>query len=367
MPLKRQLGTEARDDEAEPVRDAAAEEERGLPSDHQRAPDETVAVVEEAGADSPAPEGRRRWAFLRRWTRRAPEPTVVGDSVAEKDSETTEPATDAANPDADPAPRTPVGKAGRAPKTVAAPVAETSAAAAPVEVDAADVPPVDETPTGAESLDAAPEAAFVATGDVADPESDAAPSEPQDDANETEDASPALVAHRPAGTRLQIAMVAAAALFVAGAAFAGAMVQPYLADRAAVDTKVDVARTAAEAITTLWSYTPDDMDTLADRASGFLGGDFATEYRRYIDAIVETNKQAQVTNKTQVMGTAVESLNPTGATAIVYTNSVSTSPVSKNIPSLRYLSYRLTLEREDAKWLITGMNAVTQLDLTPQL
>ena len=36
---------------------------------------------------------------------------------------------------------------------------------------------------------------------------------------------------------------------------------------------------------------------------------------------------------------------PTEATAIVYTNSVATSPVTKNIPSLRYLSYRLTMQR----------------------
>ncbi len=176
-----------------------------------------------------------------------------------------------------------------------------------------------------------------------------------------------LVPHRPAGRRLTIAAVAAGVLFVAAAAFAGASVQPYLADRAAVDTKLNVARTAANAITTLWTYTPDNMEALPDRASRYLGGDFANEYRKYIDAIVAPNKQAQVTNVTQVMGAAVETLTPSEATAIVYTNSVATSPVTKNIPSLRYLSYRLTMERRDAKWLIIRMSTVTSLDLTPQL
>ena len=150
-----------------------------------------------------------------------------------------------------------------------------------------------------------------------------------------------LVPHRPAGTRLKIAAVAAATLFVGAAAFAAATLQPYLADRALVDTKLDVARTAANAITTLWTYTPDNMDSLPARSAGYLGGDFANEYRKYIDAIVAPNKQAQVTNTTQVMGAAVETLTPSEATAIVYTNSVATSPVTKNIPSLRYLSYRL--------------------------
>ena len=195
--------------------------------------------------------------------------------------------------------------------------------------------------------------------DAAEPEESEAEHAPAEDV--------VLVPYRPAGKRLTVAAVAAGVVFVGAAAFAGAAVQPYLADRALVGTKLKIARTAADAITTLWSYTPDNMDNLPDRSAGFLGGDFANEYRKYIDAIVATNKQAQVTNTTQVMGTAVESVSATEATALVYTNSVATSPVSKNIPSLRYLSYRLTLQRHDAKWLITRMSTVTAFDLTPQL
>ena len=64
-----------------------------------------------------------------------------------------------------------------------------------------------------------------------------------------------------------------------------------------------------------------------------------------------TNKQAQVTNTTKVIGTAVESVTPTEASAVVYTNSIATSPVTKNIPSLRYLSYRLEMKRDRSDWL----------------
>jgi Mce-associated membrane protein len=205
----------------------------------------------------------------------------------------------------------------------------------------------------------AAEPVSAATDEAAEPQTDSGDEAPREDV--------ILVPHRPAGKRLTGAAVAASVLFVAAAGFAGAMVQPYLADRALVNTKLDIARTAANAITTLWTYTPDNMDTLPDRAAGYLGGDFANEYRKYIDAIVATNKQAQVTNTTEVMGTAVESVSPREATALVYTNSVATSPGSKNIPSLRYLSYRLTLQHHDAKWLITRMSTVTSFDLTPQL
>lgn len=157
------------------------------------------------------------------------------------------------------------------------------------------------------------------------------------------------------------------ALFVAAAAFAGAAVQPYLADRAAVATKLDIARTAADAIATLWTYTPEDMDKLPDRSAKYLSGDFEDQYRKYVDAIVPTNRQAKVTNNTQVVGTAVESLNGSEATAIVYTNTTSTSPLTKNIPAMKYLSYRLQLKRDEGDWLVTKMTTVTSLDLTPQL
>ncbi|WIM86984.1 mammalian cell entry protein [Candidatus Mycobacterium wuenschmannii] len=171
---------------------------------------------------------------------------------------------------------------------------------------------------------------------------------------------------RPATKWTTIAAAVAAVLFVGAGAFAGAMMQPYLADRAAVATKLNVARTAANAITTLWTYNPDNIDKLADRASQYLSGDFQAAYRKYLDALVAPNKQAKVTNTTQVVGAAVESLAGSDATAIVYTNTASTSPTTKDVPSLKYLSYRLVLQRDHQRWLVTKMTTITSLDLTPK-
>jgi Mce-associated membrane protein len=162
-------------------------------------------------------------------------------------------------------------------------------------------------------------------------------------------------------------IVASVASFVVAGAFAGAAVQPYLADRATVATKMTIAATAAKAITTLWSYTPEDMDSLSDRSAKYLGGGFEQQYRQYVDAIAATNKQAKVTSSTQVVGAAVESLLGNEATAIVYTNTTSTTPQNNNIPSLKYLSYRLELQREGRDWRVTKMTTVTSLDLTPKL
>ncbi len=170
-----------------------------------------------------------------------------------------------------------------------------------------------------------------------------------------------------AGKRLATAVVIAALLFVGSAAFAGAAVQPYLADRASAATKLKVARTAANAITTLWTYTPENMDSLADRASAYLSGDFEAQYRKFVDAIVAPNKQAKITNRTEVTGAAVESLDDPNAVVIVYTNTSSTSPLTKNIPSLKYLSYRLFMKRTKGRWLVTRMTTITSLDLTPHV
>lgn len=237
------------------------------------------------------------------------------------------------------------------------------------------------TPTGKAARKAAaePEADVEPEADAgpdadAEPETDVEPTveaEPEANVEPTVEAEPAedevLVPHREAGKRLTYFAAGAAAVFVAAGAFGGAMLQPYLADRALVATKLQVARTSADAITTLWTYNPDNIESLPDRAAKYLSGDFANQYRQLIDTLVPTNKQAQVTNNTEVMGTAVETISRDEATAIVYTNTVSTSPVTKNVPSLRYMSYRLMLQRTDGQWRITQMPALTQLDLSPQL
>ena len=213
-----------------------------------------------------------------------------------------------------------------------------------------------------ESADTTTESAEVAPDEV---EGDGEADEAESGTTATEDGR----ARRKllAGKRLAIAMAVAAMLFVGSAAFAGAAVQPYLTDRATAATKLKVARTAANAITTLWTYTPENMDSLADRAAVYLSGDFEAQYRKFVDAIVAPNKQAKVTNSTEVTGAAVESLDDPNAVVIVYTNTTSTSPLTKNIPALKYLSYRLFMKRTNGRWLVNRMTTITSLDLTPHV
>jgi Mce-associated membrane protein len=240
-------------------------------------------------------------------------------------------------------------------------VEDQQPAAGDLTADAASTAPEDETAERDESASAADESAD-GDGEAAEGEGDAA----KVDEKDTDTTSAGRPRRKLLAGRLAAAVVVlAAVLFVGSAAFAGAAVQPYLSDRATAATKMKVARTAANAITTLWTYSPENMDTLADRASAYLSGDFEAQYRKFVDTIVGPNKQAKVTNHTVVTGAAVESLDDSTAAVIVYTNTTSTSPLTKNVPSLKYLSYRLFLKRTNNRWLVTRMTTITSLDLTP--
>jgi Mce-associated membrane protein len=153
---------------------------------------------------------------------------------------------------------------------------------------------------------------------------------------------------------------------VAAVVFAGATLRLYLADRAVADAQHAIVQTATNAITTLWTYTPENVDTLADRASQYLSGDFEAQYRKFVDAIVAPNKQAQVTNTAQVVGAGVESLSGPEANAVIYVNTTSTTPQTRDKPSTKYLSYRLTMQKHDSRWLITKMTTITATDFVPK-
>lgn len=176
-----------------------------------------------------------------------------------------------------------------------------------------------------------------------------------------------LIGTRRFRRRLTVVVGVAATLFViATAAFAAAL-QPHLADRAAAANRIEVTRTAAAAVTALWTYNPDTVDTLADRAAEYLGGDFDAEYRKFVAAAISPNKHAQITDSTEVVGVGVQSLHGQDAVVVVFTNTTATSPLTQNIPSLKFVAYRLAMQREGSRWLVTKMSTISFMDLTPTL
>ena len=212
------------------------------------------------------------------------------------------------------------------------------------------------------------------SGDLTEDGAETAAETAAEEAAETEEAAPEKApAREPSAARkwlgrnrTAVLVGTAAATFVASGAFAGVALQTYLVDRATVATKQKITRTAADTISTLWTYTPEDMEQLPARSAKYLSGDFQDQYRKFVDAIVATNKQAQVSNSTQVVAAAVESLDGPDASALVYTNTTSTRPGAK-VPAMQYVSYRLQLKRKGTDWVVTKMTTITSLDITPKI
>lgn len=223
---------------------------------------------------------------------------------------------------------------------------------------------MEDQPTAGSAVNEDPEAP---ESDVTEPEAvETEVSEPE--AAEPDSADPEPKTGARSLSRLwAAALIAAAVLFIAGAGFAGASMRPYLVDRATVATKERVASAAAEALTTLWTYTPDDIDGMPARADRYLAGDLAEQFQGLMGSVVPESKQAQVSKTTVVVGTAVEALTDNEATVVVYTNTTNSSPLTKNIPQMVFCAYRVAMQRDGGDWLIEKMTTVMAKKLTPQV
>lgn len=304
-----------------PAADSTADEppaDDSVPADDEAtAEDEATAVT---AVDLTEPVESEPKAVRRKWfRRRAATVPIVDDSDQADEAEDTE----AEDVEADP---------------------ETTEAQAPA-TDEDDTDDADDTEDTEE------------TEDVDD-------TEDVEDADEPESEPEKERVRKPAGKRLVAVVALAAALFVAAGAYGGAMLQPYLADRVAASTKRDIAQTAANAITTLFTYTPEDMDQLPQRSSQYLGGDLKDAYAKQVDALAAANKQNQVKRSAEVVGAAVESLDGSNATAVVYANISYTSAATREVPRLYLVSYRLSMQRHGSDWVIVNMPWITSKDLT---
>jgi Mce-associated membrane protein len=276
-------------------------------------------------------------------------PEITESSAAEPESTTVEESSPA---DAD---ATTVQSS--APEPESAPSSASAAEAESAEAESTDVEDTDAKPAKRRRWFRARAAKPVADDDAT---TSAETAEPEP----SEEADGEVKERKPVGRRLTVAVAAAAAIFVAAGAFGGAMLEPYIADRAATSTKIEIAKTAKDAITTLFTYTPDDMEKLPDRAARYLGGDLKESYAKQVDLLAATNKQSQIHRSAEVVGAAVESFKGDDATAMVYANISYTSAQTKDIPRIFLVAYRLTMQRKGGEWLITNMPWITSKDLT---
>lgn len=124
----------------------------------------------------------------------------------------------------------------------------------------------------------------------------------------------------------------------------------------------DVARTqsvqaATEGTVAILSYEPDTVDHDLAAARDRLTGQFRDSYTSLThDVVAPGAKEKKVSAQATVPAAASISASPTHATVLVFVNQ--TTVVDNGAPTGTVSSVRVTLDRIDGRWLISGFEPV---------
>ena len=129
-------------------------------------------------------------------------------------------------------------------------------------------------------------------------------------------------------------------------------------------TEVESARdgatqAAAEGTQAVLSYEPQTVEDDISTATNRLTGEFLEYYSTFAQQVViPTSKQKNVAMRTQIAGTAIESISSSTAVVLVYVNQTATSQDSPN-PATTQSAIRVELQHDsDDRWLISKFDPV---------
>lgn len=122
----------------------------------------------------------------------------------------------------------------------------------------------------------------------------------------------------------------------------------------AAEQSVVAAREAAVAIL---SYRADSVEQDLDAAKGRLTGDFLEAYNQLVSTVVIPGaKQKKISAAAQVPAAASVSADRSRAVALLFINQTIT--VGGDAPTTTASSVRVTLDKVDDRWLVSGFDPV---------
>lgn len=125
------------------------------------------------------------------------------------------------------------------------------------------------------------------------------------------------------------------------------------ADIAAIES-VQVAKDSSIALLT---YQPDTVEQQLGAAQGLLTGEFADTYASLVnDVVIPGAKQQGIAATASVAGAAPVSADPDHAVVLLFVNQ--TAVVGNSAPSQSASSVRVTLDKIDDRWLISGFDPI---------
>jgi Mce-associated membrane protein len=127
--------------------------------------------------------------------------------------------------------------------------------------------------------------------------------------------------------------------------------------RDAVVARVESVRAATDSTIALLSYRPDTVQKDLEAARGRLTGTFLDAYTKLThDVVIPGAKQKQISAVATVPGAASKSATANHAVVLVFVNQ--TVIVGQDAPTNSASSVRVTLDKIDGRWLISGFDPV---------
>jgi Mce-associated membrane protein len=175
------------------------------------------------------------------------------------------------------------------------------------------------------------------------------------EADASDDEPPATGRRRIRWSRLIAVLLPVLALVLASAA--GFLKWQDVSLRDAAVARTESVRAATDSTIALLSYRPDTVQKDLEAARGRLTGTFLDAYTKLThEVIIPGAKQKQVSMVATVPGAASKSATANHAVVLVFVNQ--TVIVGQDAPTNTASTVRVTLDKIDGRWLISGFDPV---------
>jgi Mce-associated membrane protein len=139
------------------------------------------------------------------------------------------------------------------------------------------------------------------------------------------------------------------------AAAAGALWWHHGTVRDSDNAQVESTTSARDAAAALLSYQPDTVDEQLHAASAMLTGSFKDSYTQLTnDVVIPGAKQKQIASVASVSAVSSVSASPRHAVSLVFVDQTVT--VGGGAPTATSSAIRVTLDKVDDRWLVSGFD-----------
>lgn len=121
--------------------------------------------------------------------------------------------------------------------------------------------------------------------------------------------------------------------------------------------RAESLQAAKDSTIALLSYQPDTIEAQLGTVSELLTGEYKNYFTSYTtDAIIPLVQQDQIRSETTIAAAAPVSADPNHAVAMLFVNRTYTAPGKPTTNTAN--SVRVTMEKIDGRWLISGFDPV---------